>query len=266
MKNINYLLLALLVIILTSCSEEEKIVKSLNSTFSIESVSKGKTYPIWVYLPEDYNSNRENYPTIYVLDAEENQEFIAAKCRSISAQMNVKNAIIVGIGYGDNRENDYTPTHTDMDDGESLQFLNFIKYELIPQIEYRYRADSNRNSRAIIGHSFGGLCGTYAFTNHNEVFGNYLLLSPSLFYDNEIVLQYEQASRNLIKDSQQLVFIGFGGTEGPMIVESDYLNRIINKYYIQTRLEFNIVDGRGHVTSKNTNIEKALTFYFQNRY
>ena len=57
----------------------------------------------------------------------------------------------------------------------------------IPRLENEYGADTLRIKRTILGHSFGGLCGAYAFTNYNRVFGNYLLLSPSLWYADEVV-------------------------------------------------------------------------------
>lgn len=250
---------------LSSCETEAPLDASLNKQFSIESLEKNTTYPIWVQLPENYFSSSENYATVYVLDADDNQEYVAQSCRDNSASMNTQNVIVVGIGYGDDRATDYTPTHTDMGDGESEQFLRFIKNELIPRIESEFRVDHSRNSRAIIGHSFGGLCGAYAFTNHNEIFGNYLLLSASLFYDNDIVMQYEQNVRPQIKDQQQLVFIGAGGTEGPLLVDNDLLNRRLNDHYSNAKSTFTLVEGKGHNASKNSNINKAIRFYFQNR-
>lgn len=58
--------------------------------------------------------------------------------------------------------------------GGGLEFLKFIEDQLIPKIEATYRVDTSRNSRVIIGHSYGGLFGAYAFCTNNQVFGNYL--------------------------------------------------------------------------------------------
>ncbi len=183
----------------------------------------------------------------------------------MSSSLNTQNAIVVGINYGDDRDIDYTPTETNYGKGGSEAFLNFIKKELIPRIQRDYRADTLRKNRTILGHSFGGLFGAYAFAKHNDVFGNYLLLSPSLFYDNSVVLQYEQLSRPLIKDHHQLVFIGAGSTENALLPANDLLYRRLVNYYPNTKSIFNIIPGRGHVSSKNIDIENAIAFYFKNR-
>ena len=264
MKILPYAML-LAAILLSSCEEEMPLNAELNSQFSIHSIEKGKTYPIWVQLPDDYYLNTEKYSTIYVLDAKDNQEYVAQSCRDISKRLQMRNVIVVGIGYGDERETDYTPTNTSMGNGESLEFLKFIKNELVPRIENDYRAAPDRNSRIILGHSFGGLCGAYAFTNFNDLFGNYLLLSSSLFYDNDIVMQYEQAIRPQIKNEHQSVYIGAGGTEGPLLVDNDLLYRRLNAHYSHSKATFTLIEGKGHNSSKNPNIEKGINFYFKNR-
>ncbi len=261
-----HLIFLLLLATLFSC-EKESFTESpdLKTTFSISSIEKNKTYEIRIFLPENYKSSEEYYPTLYVLDADQNQELVANQCKKVSAMLNTQNVIVVGISYGDSRNTDYTPTKTDYGNGGSEAFLSFIKKELIPRIEKDFRADTLRKNRAIIGHSFGGLFGAFAFTRHNEVFGNYLLLSPSLFYDNSVILQYEQQSRDAIKETSQLVFIGAGSTETALLPANDLLYQRLTKYYPNTRAIFNLVDGKGHMTSKDSNIETAISFYFKNR-
>ncbi|MEO5775653.1 MAG: alpha/beta hydrolase-fold protein [Flavobacterium sp.] len=263
----NYLLISILfVLTLSSCEEEISLNSNFTKHFTIYSTEKGRTYPIWVQLPEDYNQNTELYSTIYVLDADDNQEYVAKCAKDASTRLKTKNVIVVGIGYGDDRTVDYTPTHTNMGGGESPIFLDFINNELIPKIQTDFRADTSRNSRVILGHSFGGLCGAYAFTKRNEIFGNYLMLSASLFYDNDLMIQYEQESRPQIHNEQQLVYIGAGGTEGPLLVDNDLLHlRLKSYFYTQTKTTFQIIEGKGHNASKNPNIKKAINFYFQNR-
>lgn len=261
----NHLVLLLLPLYFISCKTED-LDPSFTKEFSISSVEKGKTYTIWVHLPEDYNSTTSTYSTIYVLDAKENQEYVAQTCKKISKDLNTSNVIVVGIGYGDDRQTDYTPTDIGKrGKGEGPKFLSFIKKELIPKIEKDFRADSQRSKRIIIGHSLGGLFGAFAFTKDNDIFGNYLLLSPSLFYDNDIVLQYEQASRATIKDKQQLVYIGAGGMEGPLLVGNSLLHERLINHYPQTKTAFDVIKGKAHVSSKNTTIKKSLEFYFHNR-
>lgn len=250
---------------LGSCKKES--INPCLKQFEITSQKTGFDYDITVYLPVDYSPIDKAYATMYVLDAKQDDAFVAAKCRQISQTLNKQNVIVVGIRYyaSDKRDVDYTPTGTSYGGGGCLAFINFIKDELIPTIQASYNVDTSRSKRIIIGHSFGGLFGTYAFTKHNEVFGNYLLLSPSLFYDNSILLKYEQEARGHIKTTKQLIFIGLGSTESGLLPANYLFYQRLQKYYPGTIETFELVPGLGHMTSKNTSIENAINYYFKNQ-
>jgi predicted alpha/beta superfamily hydrolase len=107
----------------------------------------------------------------------------------------------------------HTTTKMSSVTGGAPQFLNFIETQLIPKMEQDYQAKTARESRVILGHSYGGLFGEYAFCIRNNVFGNYIMLSPSLWFDNYIPLQMEKDSRANNKNEKQLVFLGIGENE-----------------------------------------------------
>ena len=271
MKKLQFLLSLLF---LFSCKTAvETLEPTLTKDFLMFSKEKNKDYRMWVQLPEGYDSAKK-YATMYVLDPDDKAEggnsnftYIAKLCPKMSREMATQNVLVVGIRHGDYREVDYTPTKYSTTgfsgEGGGEKFLNFIKKDLIPRIETDYRADTSREKRIIIGHSLGGLCGAYAFAKHNDVFGNYLLLSPSLIYDDEIILQYEQETRDFIKLKSQLIYFGVGGTEPNMVPPIDVLYQRIKKNYPNDRAELYINAGKGHNSSKDENIEKALAFYFK---
>jgi uncharacterized protein len=273
MRKLLFLFISLL--FLVSCSKNlELLDTSLTKDFIMFSKEKNKDYRMWVQLPEGYDVTK-TYATIYVLDPDDDAEggnsnftYVAKLCQKISKDNGKQNVIVVGIRHGDYREIDYTPTKYTTTgfsgEGGSEKFVNFIKKELVLRIQKDFRADSSRAKRTIIGHSLGGLCGAYTFTKHNEAFGNYLLLSPSLIYDNEIILQYEQETRAAIKSKKQLVYLGVGGTEANMVPPSDLLYQRIQKHYTNAQSELYINPGKGHNSSKDENIKNALEFYFKN--
>lgn len=249
--------------------KKEKINPDFTREFTIYSPTKDKSYHIKVQLPEDYNTNNQKYATIYVLDAFRSTvkdfEFVAKTCSQIASAKGVQNVLVVGIDYGDARENDYTPTPTDNNGGDASRFADFIEKELKPRIAKDYRADTSRGSQGLIGHSYGGLFGAYAFTKRNSIFGNYLLLSPSLWYDREIILQYEKANRTAIQNNRQLVFLGVGGVESSMMPPISLLHQTISSYYPNTKCTFEIIPGSGHMGSIHKDMKLALDYYFQNR-
>ena len=256
----------LLVFAIASCQKED-FSAELTVCFSIKSTLSGANYPIKVALPENYNPETQTYATIYVLDGEENFDFVAENCKKISHDLSTSNVLVVSICYGNDRVDDYTPTKAKEGGGGAEKFMQFIENELIPRIESEYAVDTLRSSRTILGHSFGGLLAAYAFTNHNTVFGNYLMLSPSIWYDNEIMLRLEQENRAINSSNHQWVFLGLGQLEnqGRMLVPFEaFYQRLLNNYP-GIELQRNLEPQLNHVGSKNPNILKGLNFYFKSR-
>jgi predicted alpha/beta superfamily hydrolase len=124
-------------------------------------------------------------------------------------------AIIVGIGYPDEREPhetlrttiarrfyDLSPVRDETFEkvGELLEcpvptggasdFLNFIKNELIPAIEEDFRADPDK--RILAGHSLGGTFTAFALLEEPELFDTYIIGSPALSYGSRFIFKAEE--------------------------------------------------------------------------
>ena len=256
----------LMVFLLGSCTKEE-FISGETKEFTLKSAANSASYDIKVGLPANYNPTVERYATIYVLDGEEIFEFVANRCKEISDNYDLKNVLVVSIGYGKDRSIDYTPTKVSSVTGGAPEFLNFIETQLIPKMEQDYQADTARDSRIILGHSYGGLFGGYAFSVNNAVFGNYIMLSPSFWFDDLITLQMEKANRVINKARKQLVFMGIGEAEnyGRMQAPFEAFYQGLRDNYSNTKLSKNIVKNLDHMGSRNPNIEKGLDYYFRNR-
>lgn len=256
----------LLLFLLSSCTKE-LFNSGITKEFTLQSSANGATYNIQVGLPYNYNPGTEKYETIYVLDGKEIFGFVANRCREISDNYGVKNVLVVSIGYGKDRSIDYTPTKISSITGGAPQFLNFIKTQLIPKMEQDYHADTSRESRVILGHSYGGLFGGYAFCVNNKVFGNYLILSPSFWFDNQVALQMERDNRATNRNRKQLVFMGIGENEETdrMLAPFETFYQSLRNNYTNIKLEKNIEKNQNHMSSRNPNIIRGLEYYFQNR-
>ncbi len=275
MKNktvlINRLLSAVSAIImlflLSSCTKDEVFTSGVTKEFTLQSTANGATYDIRVGLPANYNPAVEKYATIYVLDGKEIFGFVANRCQEIADQYALKNVLVVSIGYGKDRSIDYTPTRVSSVTGGAPQFLNFIETQLIPKMELDYHADTGRNNRVILGHSYGGLFGAYAFTVNNKVFGNYIMLSPSLWFDNYVLLQMEKDNRANNKINKQLVFMGIGANEegDRMLAPFETFYQTLDDNYSNIKLGKNIEKNTSHMDSRNPNMIKGLVYYFLNR-
>jgi predicted alpha/beta superfamily hydrolase len=107
--------------------------------------------------------------------------------------------ILVGVANtGENRINEYTPTRGEFDGpggekrrstGDAKRFARFFVQELKPFIDARYLTLPGPRSTAIVGSSMGGLAALYFALWHPRVFGHAAALSPSVWWDNRVVLR-----------------------------------------------------------------------------
>ena len=66
-------------------------------------------------------------------------------------------------------------------------FINFIESELQPFIEENYKTEPERT---LIGQSLGGLLTTEILFKKPELMDHYIIVSPSLWWDNESLLEF----------------------------------------------------------------------------
>lgn len=142
-----------------------------------------------VYLPDGYSpDSATTYPVIYVLDGSAHEDFphIAGLAQFMNMYDLLPRSIVVGIANAD-RKHDFTyPTRNDSDkvwvpnSGGSEAFIRFIGEELQPFVDTTYKTSKKRT---IIGQSLGGLVATEMLFKRPELFEDYVLVSPSVWWD-----------------------------------------------------------------------------------
>jgi len=90
--------------------------------------------------------------------------------------------------------------------GGSFAFMNFIEQEVQPLIFKEYRC---KDERTLIGQSLGGLFATEVLVRRPHLFENYIIVSPSLWWDDGALLDIEWA-RNSDTTAVNLVYVGVG--------------------------------------------------------
>ena len=162
----------------------------------IQSVQLSETRTLNIYLPDGYSKDSAStYPVIYLLDGSADEDFIhiAGLVQFLNFPwVNIlPKSIVVGIANVD-RKRDFTfPTNNKADikdyptSGGSDKFMAFMEKELQPFIEKNYRTNSQRT---VIGQSLGGLLVTQLLLKKPTLFDNYIIVSPSLWWDDESIL------------------------------------------------------------------------------
>jgi len=197
-----------------------------SETHLVHSELTGRNYQISVALPLGYHAQPEEswpfsglpetWPTVYVLDGNWYFGMVAGMVRPISWCGGTSDAIVVGIGYPENedaiegfrtsfirRDHDLTPIYDPetekgqtefhgepVPNGDGINFLRFLKQELIPLIETTYRADSAR--RILVGHSYGGLFGLQTLFREPGFFATIVSASPYLAYADRCTFALEE--------------------------------------------------------------------------
>ena len=187
-----------------------------SSVIDIKDPVSDRVYPIFIKLPASYKrNNTKSYPVIYLTDAWYSFQIVSGATRFPMNSGKMQEAIIVGISYSkgskgsSSRIRDYThkkDSSWKLQTGEALEHANFIENSIFPYIKSQYRVN---NSRTYVGNSLGGLFGAYVFLTKPEMFNNYILGSPSVWFNNNDILKIK-SKRNL---NDHKIFIAVGAKE-----------------------------------------------------
>lgn len=149
-----------------------------------------------VYLPDGYHPDSlKKYPVMYVLDGSLHEDFLhiagIVQYQSYPWINATPASIVVGISNVD-RKRDFTfPTSIEKDKqdfpttGGSQKFIQFIEEELQPLIATTFHVSEQKT---IVGQSLGGLLASEILLTKPELFTHYLIVSPSIWWDNQSLL------------------------------------------------------------------------------
>jgi predicted alpha/beta superfamily hydrolase len=218
---------------------------------SIRAANLQRDYQIYVSLPPSYAKSGRSYPVVFVTDAP--YAFPVTRAigyRAGGGGRHIEEFILVGLSYarGDtaeySRRRDYTPTPSsdtslvsDMPGrepkfGEAPGYRRFIADEVFPFVAKHYRADMGR--KTFVGHSYGSLLGLDMLLNEPEMFENYVLGSPSLWFNKRVMFEREKAYASTHKDLKANVFFAVGSYEavrhGPRFNKDDDMVRDLRNF------------------------------------
>lgn len=167
----------------------------MGQTYTLPSTVLDMDRRITIRLPEGWmgyeDGEKRTYPVLYVVDGGPQQDFphLAGLVQSREINDTFSPVILVGIETV-NRRYQITPPASDIaayeaelgvKPGGSAAFRDFIRDELKPWIEARYRT-SGRD--AILGESLGGLFIVETLMKEPELFDDYIAVNPSLWWEN----------------------------------------------------------------------------------
>jgi uncharacterized protein len=279
------LCLTAIIVLLLSCSfgtlnaqnVKEKVCLDNTEQFSITSENvKGENYLIQVSLPFGYSSSHKTYPVLYVLDGDYAFGITKGITDLLMIGKEIKGIIVVGISYGKGvfawsikRTRDLTPGHDTIfakgqNTGGADNFLKFIQYELFPVVNRTYRTDPD--SSAICGESLGGLLNSYILWKQPEMFKSYIIISPSLIWNDKSVLKLESEYFVNHKELNKAVYIAYGSLDSKEVIISpttELIEMIQMHNYNGLRMVTRVFEGETHMSVPSVAITNGLKTLFK---
>ncbi len=268
MKKMVFGLLLSSVILANTASSEELPAFSLpnSEVRTIHANSNKKDYELYIQLPASYKNSNTAYPLIIVNDS----RFafpLASGAMQLMGDRVVKEAIVVGVSYskGDDstisRTRDYTPTYSPSEpsghstaarkvSGHAKEYTAFLADQVIPLIQQHYRVDSS--NKIFVGHSFGGLLGSYILVNRPEIFDHYIIGSPSLWYDKKVIFEMEKqyASKHKSLETHVMIYVD---ENDPTAINKQMADDVLafekvlrSRNYSGLKLQVEVIKGENH--------------------
>jgi predicted alpha/beta superfamily hydrolase len=261
---------------------------------TITSTITGKDYQLYLSFPKNYSTKDTiTYPVLYVLDGMNASRIISGIRPFMHVGNQLEDVIIVGIGSGldrlswyHNRYNDYTTSVSiprdeakglwgkkfDLPEGTfksggAAKFLKIIKTEIAPYLDKNYKTDADRG---ITGHSLGGLFAAYCLVNSDGYFTRFGISSPSLWWDNEKLLNQAvaQFTENKIWDLPQTkVFISVGDQENSNMVPTmmKFSKYLEDSNYENIDLKWKIFDEENHISVFPASLSKTINTLYSKK-
>ena len=172
--------------------------------------------PLEIVLPANYSTEPgKKFDALYVTDGEWNTRIVSNIRQFLNIQFIPENIIVSIPNVYPNKMNqrgrDFTPTHTSgmAESGGAEKFLSFIKTELLPYINNKYRTNGENT---LYGSSLGGIFAMYAFCKEPQLFQSYLMADPAWWWDNNYISRLVKENLDKLAAMNKTVLIT--GREG----------------------------------------------------
>jgi predicted alpha/beta superfamily hydrolase len=190
---------------------------------------------VFVWLPPDYNSETSRrYPVLYMHDGA--SVFFTWRIDEIAKPLvvsrQIEPLIIVMVSNGgtqDDRFDEYTPTRSAgfSSGGKADSYGRMLVEELKPFIDSEYRTLTDAANTGLGGTSLGGLVSLYLGLKHPTVFGRLAVMSPSVWWDNKLIVRQV---KKLDSKPGMRIWLDIGTAEGaPSISDVKELRDVLVK-------------------------------------
>ena len=163
-----------------------------------------------VWLPPGYGLTRQRHPVVYFQDGQNifdprtaflgNAWHAGKTAADLIRAGEIVAPIMVGVyNTGHARMHEYAPTRAEVpafdgdgtvkSKGAAKRYARFVVNEVKPFIDSHYLTRPDPRHTAVVGSSMGGLAALYFALWHPRTFGHVGALSPSVWWDDRVVVR-----------------------------------------------------------------------------
>jgi predicted alpha/beta superfamily hydrolase len=184
-----------------------------HQSFTIRSAVLQEDRLIHVYTPPGYDDSADvRFPVLFMPDGGLNEDFphIANTIDSLIRLGRIPPIVVVGIPNTERRRDLTGPTTAAKDSaiaprvGESASFRRFIREELMPEVQQRYRLTEET---ATVGESLAGMFVVETFLLDPDLFDRYIAVSPSLWWNRNGLLKVARSSLRAEDDRPRVLYL-----------------------------------------------------------
>jgi predicted alpha/beta superfamily hydrolase len=189
----------------------------VGETFTIQSQVLGETRRINVYRPPGLAADLA-LPVLYLPDGGLAEDFVhvAGLVQVGASNGTMRPFLLVGIENTERRRDLTGPTASAEDRkiaprvGGSAAFRKFLRDELMPQINSRYRTTGER---AIVGESLAGLFVVETLLLEPDLFDTYIAIDPSLWWNDQKLLADAGRQLSARRDLKKSLYLACSSEE-----------------------------------------------------
>ena len=220
-----------------------------------------ETRTLNIYLPPSFSKDSA-YPVIYLLDGSADEDFIhtAGIIQFLTMLGLMPETVLVGIANVDRRRDFTFPTTVAADKkdfpttGGSARFINALARDLKPFIEKSYRI---KGRGAIVGQSLGGLLAAEILLKNPGMFDDYIIVSPSLWWDKESLLRTKETIPSGTMPPRTWIAVGKEGAQ--MEADAKSLAALISRHAPDTMRHFFVpMPQEDHLTILHNSLYRAF--------
>lgn len=245
------------------------IVQLISDEFEIPQLNRKRK--IWALLPHDYQTTSENYPVMYLQDAQnlfnENAEFgnwKIDKKLAVMSEYKIGKIIVIAIEHAEaNRIKEFNVGNTILGNGEGKKYIRFITDTLKPFIDKQFRTKSEREFTGIGGSSMGGLVSIFSGLMYPEVYGKLMIFSPSLW----VVPKMDFSNIDYSEPGDTKIYLYAGGDESATMIDhvKKFKKNMTKNDSVEDKMKINLSineQGKHNETFWSDEFPKAIEWLF----